>query len=49
MTTERQPTEAEIAKGEVFQRIREWLTEWKKDDLVLLATILMVQNGLPDK
>ncbi len=49
METAHAPTEAERQKGELYERIREWLMEWKKDDLVLLATALMVENGLPKK
>lgn len=49
MESEREPTQAERVKAMLYDGIREWLTEWNKDDLVLLATVLMVENGLRDK
>lgn len=42
METAREPTETELQLGELYERIRAWLAGWKKDDLVLLATALMV-------
>lgn len=43
METSRVPTEAELQLGELYQRIHGWLMEWKKDDLVVLAMVLMVR------
>jgi hypothetical protein len=47
METSRPPTEEELEKAELFLRLRAWLAEMSKDQLVLLAAGLMLQNGLP--